>query len=205
MKRILLISLTLTILLGVACTETTGPEPPTYFGLTPSQCIYYLEQAFNDRDIGIFEKQLSPNFIFYFNPSDVGENVGGYTIPSSWDFDHIRRAVWNMVRPYDEGGAYQITMDLPEGDVGDPPEGATTYTASNIGLSLLVMFDEENGLIVNKGLLEFVFEKADNDGEDYWRIKDWRDFTYSKKGIESASLGPILATFYAKDPLDPTR
>ncbi|MCP4231786.1 MAG: hypothetical protein GY771_16780 [bacterium] len=197
MRRILLLSLSLTVLLGVACKDPVAPEP-TYFGLTPSQCIYYLEQAFNDRDIGIFEKQFSPNFIFYFNEDDIGNEVNEYTIPETWDFDHFRHAVWNMLRPFDEDGAYEVSLELPEDNVGSPPDDAAEYT-SNIPFSILVMIDEENGLLANKGSQEFVFEKTDNDGEDYWRIKDWLDSSYFKSS--TTTMGTILAYWYSLNPL----
>jgi len=199
MKRILLITLALAVLLGVACKDPVAPEP-TYYASSPVQCISYLEQAFNDRDISIFEKQLSPDFTFYFNEADVGKEVNDYTIPESWDYDHERRAVWNIFRPYDEGGAYDVSMQLSENDVGTPPEGATEYTAENIGISLLVMVDEDIGYITNKGTLMFNFEKANNGTEDYWRITDWRDVTYAGKRT-GYSLGEMKAYYYAMNQL----
>jgi hypothetical protein len=203
MKRILLISLALAVLLGAACKETTEPEVPDYYGATPVDCIHYLELSFNARDIGIFEKQLSPNFTFYFNPSDYGVDVNGYIIPPTWDYDHMRRAVWNMVRPYDQEGAYDISMQLPENDIGTPPEGATEYTADNISVNLLTMIDENNGMIAG-GTLGFTFEKTNNGGKDYWRLTDWRYFFPGVKGIESWTFGALLASWYAINPLDPT-
>lgn len=205
MKRILLISLSLTVLLGVACKEdTVTPDPQDYYGASPIQCISYLELSFNARDISIFEKQLADDFTFWFSPLDVGHDVNGYIIPPTWDYDHLRRAVWNMVRPFNEGGAYDVSMQLSENDIGTPPEGATEYTADNIGFSLLVMVDGYNGFIANIGTLEFTFEKANNGSENYWRLTDWRDYTYVGKGTESSSLGEIFAYFYSINPLDPT-
>ncbi|MCP4231787.1 MAG: hypothetical protein GY771_16785 [bacterium] len=199
MKRFLLISLSLTILLGVACKDPIAPEP-TYFGLTPSQCIYYLEQAFNDRGISIFEIQLSPGVVFYFGPYDIGDYVNGYKIPETWDFDHIRRATWNIIRPYESGGAFDVSMDLSEGDVGAPPEGATEYTAEDISTNVLIMTDENTGILVSMGTLEFAFEKTNNREVDYWRINELRDHTgFYRKG--SWSLGALLAYFYALNPL----
>jgi len=202
MKRILIISLSLAVLLGVACKDPVAPEP-TYYASSPVQCISYLEQAFNDRDISIFEKQLSPDFTFYFNEADVGKEVNDYTIPESWDYDHERRAVWNIFRPYDEGGAYDVSMQLSENDVGTPPEGATEYTASNIGISLLVMFTNTDGAIANKGVLDFTFEKTSGDNGDYWRLIEWKDGTYAfgEKTLEPMSLGEMKAYYYAMAPL----
>ncbi|MCP4231479.1 MAG: hypothetical protein GY771_15205, partial [bacterium] len=70
MKRILLISLALTVLLGAACKETIEPEPqPDYTSDTPEECIYNLELSFNTADIALYKAILSPTFTFYFNPS----------------------------------------------------------------------------------------------------------------------------------------
>jgi hypothetical protein len=94
-------------------------------------------------------------------------------------------------------------MQLPEGDIGAPPEGVTEYTASNIGVSLLVMVDEDNGFFANMGILEFVFEKTNNAGDEYWRITEWKDYTHTQniKSGEPMSLGGVKAYFYAMDPL----
>jgi hypothetical protein len=191
MRRVLLITLALTILPGTACKEVVDPGPqPDYTADTPEECIYNLELSFNTRDIALYESILSPNFTFYFNPTDVGSDVNGYVIPSSWGYEDDWISTDNMFTE-----AYEITMELPEGDVGDPPADATTYTASNISISLLVMIDADNGYIANKGTCEFTFEKVRNDDGVYWVIKDWRDFTYAKKGSESTSLGEIKAAF----------
>ena len=205
MKRILLISLALAVLLGVACNETTEPEGPGVYGATPAECIGNVELSFNDRDISIFEIQLASDFTFSFNPNDVGEEVNGYIIPETWDYNHIKRAVSNLFRPSAEGGAYDISLQLPENDVGEPPEGATEYTAPDIQLSLLVMFDANSGLIANKGTLTFSFMNIPAGETDQWFITGLEDYTYASKGVESASLGEILANFYAANPLEPTR
>ncbi len=191
MKRILLISLSLAVLLGVACKETIEPGPGVdTTPETPSECIYNLEYAFNSRDIALYKLVLSPDFTFYFNPSDVGKDVDGYTIPASWSYAEDTAATANMFTL-----AYDISMVLPEDSIGDPPEGATTYTAENIAISLHVMIDGYNGFIANKGTCEYTFNKVSDGDESYWVIKDWRDFTYAKKGAESASLGEIKASF----------
>jgi hypothetical protein len=141
---------------------------------SPSNVIYNLDLAYNKRDINLYKQCLSPQFTFYFNPIDVGKDVDGYVIPTSWGYEEDWTATQNM---FDL--AYDIKMSLSENDVETPPEGATTYTAENIGVSLLVMVDANNGFIANKGTLEFNFETYDSNGQTYWRIKDWRDFTYA--------------------------
>ncbi len=189
MRRIILIAVLTSVLFAMSCTNTTTPDP-VYFPTSPEECIYYLELAYNSRDIIMYKAILTPDFTFYFNPIDVGKDVDGYIIPDSWDYDEDTTATGNMYRM-----AYDISMQLPENDIGTPPEGATEYTADNIGISLLVMVDADNGFIANNGTVEFTFVKVDDGGEGYWIIKDWRDFTFAKKGTDSASLGGIKATF----------
>ncbi len=141
---------------------------------SPENVIYNLELAYNKRDINLYKQCLSPQFTFYFNPIDVGNDADGYIIPSSWGYEEDWTATQNMFTR-----AYDISMQLPEHLIDDPPDGATTYTAENITVSLLVMVNADNGFIANRGTLEFNFETYDSNGKTYWRIKDWRDFTYA--------------------------
>lgn len=194
MRRILLIFVLVSVLVALSCKDPVSPDP-VYFPASPEECVYYLEKAFNSRDIVMFKAILTPDFTFWFNPIDVGSDVHGYIIPASWDYDEENRAIGNMYRT-----AYDISMQLPENDIGTPPEGATEYTASDIGVSLVVMENEENGFIANRGTLEFTFEKTNNGGEYYWRLTDWKDYTHTGKS-RSRSLGETKAYFYALDPL----
>ncbi|MCP4231482.1 MAG: hypothetical protein GY771_15220 [bacterium] len=130
MRRILLISISLAVLLGVACKETIGPGPesdPDYTSDTPEECIYNLEYSFDNTDIGLYEAVLSRDFTFYFNPSDVGRDVDGYIIPDSWSYEEDWAATNNMYN-----NAYSIDLNLAEERVGNPPFGVTEYTAPNI-------------------------------------------------------------------------
>lgn len=163
-------------LAGAGC--IFDPTPPGDTGevrepTTPENVIYNLELSYDTRDIQLYKQCLSENFTFYFNPTDVGSDVNGYVIPSSWGYEDDWTSADNMFK-----NAYEITMELPEGDVGEAGPNDTTYTAPNISISLLVMVDADNGFIANKGTLEFVFVK-DPDNPNYWVIKDWRDFTYA--------------------------
>ncbi len=203
MKRILLISLSLAVLLGASCKETTEPEGPGIYGATPAECIYNLELSFNDRDISIFEIQLAPDFTFWFKYTDVGDNTNGYTIPETWDFVHIKRAVWNIVRPYSDEGAYSVSLQLPENDIGTPPEGDSEYTAEDITVMAIVYIDENTGILVDGGSLEFRFKKTNIDGLDYWHIDELRDNS-GDHGKGAWSLGAMMAYWYALNPLDPT-
>ena len=54
---------------------------------------------------------------------------------------------------------------------------------------------EDNGWIVNHGYCEYTFVKVNQGGDEYWVIKDWRDFTFTKKGTDGCTLGTIKASF----------
>lgn len=152
--------------------DDTSPGDPTVPD-SPRNVVYNLELAYNTRDVNLYKQCLSPQFTFYFNQQDVGNDIDGYIIPTSWGYQEDWEATENMFTQ-----AYDISMQLPENDIGTPLEGETEYTAENITVSLLVMVDENNGFIANKGYLEFNFETYESSGKTYWRIKDWRDFTY---------------------------
>ncbi|MCP4231788.1 MAG: hypothetical protein GY771_16790 [bacterium] len=190
MKRILLISLTLSVLLGVACKDPVAPVVGNGAG-SPRDCIELLVRAINGGNIAGYRTLLAPDYTFYFNDADVGDEVDGYTIPETWDLDEESAAMGNM---FDE--AYYITCTIPLSDIGDPPDGGDTFTATEIPISLLVMLDADNGLIANKGNIEFAFEKVTEGDGYYWRITGWHDFTFAKKGVESVSLGEMKVIYY---------
>jgi hypothetical protein len=151
-----------------------GPGEDPVVPDSPENVIYNLEIAYNKRDINLYKQCLSPQFTFYFNPIDVGNDVNGYEIPTSWGYEEDWTATQNMFT-----FAYDISMWLPANDIGTPPDGASSYNVDNISVSLLVMVDADNGFIANLGTVEFTFETYDSNGKTYWRVKDWRDFTFA--------------------------
>jgi hypothetical protein len=74
--------------------------------------------------------------------------------------------------------AYNISLSIPTGRVGEPTPEENTYRAENISISLLVMIDELNGFIAEGGYCNFEFEKYKNEqSQDRWRLKAWWDRT----------------------------
>ncbi len=175
----ILVALSLT-----ACDEPTGPT--TLF--SPRECLFNVEKSFNMRDINFYELNLSPNFIFYFNPNDVGQEVGGFTIPVSWGYEKDTAAVKNMFVE-----AYDISCSILEGGVEDPPEDAVTFTVNDIEMSFLLMVESQNGYIA-QGTCDFEFRRTEENGQYIWVIEEWRDFTFNKE-VEPRSFGGIKAMF----------
>ncbi len=187
-------------LLALSCGEEEGVSPQKPERLEPTSPVNVLknvELAFNHRDVDLLKAMLSTNFVFYFDPRDVGQSPPGshYIIPESWTRDEFLAAVNNMFRK-----AYSINLAIPTGGVGTPGENETTYRADNIPLSILVMVDELNGFIADRGYCNFEFERYYSPaGKKYWRVTKWWDRTsegYDEHpGVSPSSLGRILALF----------
>lgn len=137
-------------------------------------CLKNIERSYNDRNINLYKVCLSPNFIFYFNPNDIGQNPSGnYVIPESWNYTEDWNATSNMFQE-----AYKIYLTIPTSGIADPQPGENSFNADNISIDLTVMETADKGYKVGGGFCNFEFEKFKNDeGEDRWRIKNWWDFT----------------------------
>ncbi len=188
-------------LLALSCGEEEGVSPQKPEGLEPTSPAYVLknvELTFNHRDINLLKAMLSANFVFYFDPRDVGQSPPGskYVIPESWSRDEFLTAVNNMFRK-----AYSISLSISTGHVGTPGENETKYKAENISLSLLVMIDSLNGYRADEGYCNYEFERyTTQEGKKYWRLTGWWDRTSEgmdeNPGISPSSLGRILAMYY---------
>ena len=154
-----------------------GTPPPeddeTTAGLgSPAGVVEYIEDAYIVRNIEDYKECLSPNFTFYFNPLDVGKEVGDYIIEESWGYDEEIGAIENM---FDQ--AYDIEIDLVGKQVGDPEPNDDKYKAYNVQINLLVMVDATTGFRAN-GFVDFEFESYNGEkGEKLWRVLNWWDKT----------------------------
>ncbi len=187
-------------LLPLACGEEEGitrPRIPVPNPVYPADVIENVEHSFNQKDIDLLKKCLSSEFVFYFDPDDVGQKPPGkeYIIPTSWSYTEFWKASYNMF-----GKAYDVNLSIPTSRIGIPGENETTYKAENVSLSLLVMVDEYNGFIADGGYCDFAFEAYYNEQkEKRWHLTGWWDFTSVRAdrlpGLEATSLGRILALF----------
>ena len=200
MKKIILAAIALTVL-ALACGEEEGVTPPNadyrVLPASPRAVLVNVETAFNRRDINLLKAMLSENFVFHFDPDDVGQNppVGHYIIPETWSYTEFWQAVEHLLEK-----AYAISLTIPTASVGKPGPEETTYDAENINIKILVMVDEVNGYLGNNGYCNFRFERYDGSGgTKLWRLAGWWDNTSASgdanPGVAPTSLGRVLALY----------
>ena len=195
MNRIISLALALA-LLALSCGDEEGITRPPPSNL-PADVLESVETSFDRRDIDLLKRCLSPDFIFYFDPDDVGQKPPGstYVIPTSWSYTEFWSAAARMFHL-----AYAISLNIPTSRIGIPGERQTEYQVDNVNISLLVMVNELNGFIADGGYCNFAFEAYYNEKEGKrWRLTGWWDFTsvYADEtpGLEPTSLGKILALY----------
>ncbi|HUU57119.1 MAG TPA: hypothetical protein VMW93_07245, partial [bacterium] len=185
---------------ALACGEEPGVTPNEDYRLVPTSpraVLVNVETAFNRRDINLLKAMLSPNFVFYFDPDDVGQNPpeSEYEVPVFWSDLDFKAAARKMFK-----AAYSISLTIPTASVGEPEPNATVYKAENVNIKLLVMVDGLNGYLADKGYCNFEFERYDGSGgKKFWRLTKWWDNTNwsrdANPGVAPTSLGKILALY----------
>jgi hypothetical protein len=193
----LFIGLIVIAFLALACgeEEVTGPqEPDRYMPTSPANVLKNVELAFDNRDINLLTAMLSTEFVFYFDPRDVGRNIGGYIIPESWSYDEFRDAAANLF-----SRAYSINLTIDVGHVGEPAPGKKSYNAPDVKTSLLVMVDDVSGFL-GEGFGDYGFEiYRGKTGREFWRLIKWADHRYrggdASPANKVASVGIILAYY----------
>jgi len=188
-------------LAALSCEETpTEPPPnPPLANISPANVLGNVEISFNRRDLEVLKSALSRNFVFYFDPDDVGQSPPGsnYIIPESWTYTDFTGAVANMFE-----NAHSISLQINKSAVGTPGENETTYKAENVTINLLVMIDELNGFRAGDyGYCNYAFERYDGEGgKKLWRLTGWWDRTAQPRGDAFAggaptSVGRVLALY----------
>ena len=199
MKRFIMLCGGVALVAALACEDrvhapTPTPEPTG--AESPAEALEAVELSFDERAIKVLASALSENFVFHFDPRDVGQSPPGseYVIPMSWSYTEFWQALNNMFRR-----AYSINLSITTSGVGTPGENETTYKAENVNISLLVMVTELNGYIANGGYCNYEFERYEASGKKYWRLTKWWDrtseFFDGYPGLEPASLGRVLALY----------
>lgn len=200
MKRMLLLAAALALTTLACFEEEETPPPPTQFEpSSPVNVLKNVAASFNQRDINLIKAMLSENFVFHFDPRDVGGSPPGkpnIIIPESWSYTEFWNVLNNMFAK-----AYSIDLKIPTTRIGTPGKNETTYFAENINLSLLVMLDSLNGYIAQQGYCNFEFERYEAAaGKKCWRLTGWWDRTSqgydANPGAEPSSIGRVLAIFY---------
>jgi hypothetical protein len=187
---ILIVVFTLVTLIGCK-DDTITPQ-----GNTPSYVLELVGESFNRRGISVLDGVLSTDFVFYFDPNDVGNDVEGFIIPVSWGRDSHMEACGNMF-----DNAYSIDFNIVTNGIEDPKEATTTFETNDVQIDIRVMVDSVNGFRA-KGVCDFEFTNDTSAGYDDWKVSTWYDRTSrpSSVGLLSnespATLGSILAGFY---------
>ena len=152
------------------------PVPPVTAPVmtNPVNVLKNVVIAYNQKNIDLYKKALSPDFVFYFDARDVGQSPPGskYIIPESWSYTEDWQTTSNMFQK-----AYSINLSITTTKVGEPDPGENTYQADNVPISLLVMVDELNGYIADKGYCNYEFESYTAGDKKLWRLKKWWDRT----------------------------
>lgn len=186
-------------LLGLACfnEEESPPAPKRFEPSSPVNVLKNVEMSFNRRDVNLLSAMLSPGFVFYFDPRDVGQYPPGsrYPIPESWTRAEFLKAVTNM---FDK--AYSISLSIETDNVGEPRPEETEYYVENVPAELLVMLNELDGFIAESAST-FEFERylAEGGGK-HWRLTGWRDrggyYDERYAALTPSTIGNVLAVFY---------
>ncbi len=196
MNRTISLALALA-LLPLACGEEEPPPPPPPVN-TPVGVLTYIEVSFNQRNIDLLKRSLSPNFVYYTDPGEIGRPRPEGTPcrpPPIYSFTEFWHIAYNMFN-----SAYAINLSISTGGVGEPGPEETTFRAGDVNVSLLVMVDENRGYLADEGYCHFEFEKYKNEqGQDVWRLTNWWDNTEGggeePPGIEHVPLWYILSLY----------
>jgi hypothetical protein len=179
-------------------TVINGDIPVTPDYSSPAKVLETVELSFNELNVDYLKRSLSENFVFYTDPGEIGRpkpDGSQYRPPLSYSFTEFWNIAYNMFN-----AAYSVSLSISTGGVGEPDPEDTTFRADKVGLSLLVMVDENNGYIADKGYCHFEFEKYKNEkGQDSWWITKWWDDTEgggeAPAGVERVPLWYILSLY----------
>lgn len=200
MRRFPIVILAATVLLFFNACDDEGTTPPDDGDgdgggggalTTPLGTLEAFRDALNGQNTSGLDGLLTGGFTFYFDEDDVGETVGDYTIPASWNGSVFLCAVGNMLK-----SAYSVSFYFDESDVGEPLAGETTYETGEVGISLTVMVDSTNGYAVT-GPMTFRFWLDSLTEDEVWLLSNMKDFT--SYGRENESFGKILAFYYQQE------
>jgi hypothetical protein len=151
---------------------------------TPGKTLESLAWVWTeDREINNYSALLTSDYLFYWDPNDVGSMTpGGYQIPQSWSGQEDIEATGNMFAQ-----AYDIRLEvLNAGDYDDPNIPGDFYRANNALLQFYLWPDDADFYYMATGPCDFEFRKVG----DEWLISAW----YDRSGGEQ-SLGALRAQY----------
>jgi hypothetical protein len=109
-KKVIIAPVAIALLL-LACGEegVTPTEPERLEPTSPVNVLKNVAISFNQRDINLLKAMLGPNFVFYFDPRDVGQNPpeSHYVIPESWNRGEFIEAVNDLYKK-----AFRVSLSI---------------------------------------------------------------------------------------------
>jgi hypothetical protein len=171
------------------------PAAPDY--ASPPKVLKTVELSFNERNIDNLKGALSRTFVFYSRPEEIGRpppDLDSPRPPPSYGYTEFWNIAYNISR-----AAYSVSLTIKTAGVGEPAPEENAYYADDVGLSLLVMADEERGYLA-RGYGAFAFEKyRDEQNRELWRLSKWWDKTEhggeAPEGVEPVPFWYILSLY----------
>lgn len=183
---------TAAVLLAVSTTaclfseEATAP-PKNPANSEPKYVLANLQYSFNHRDEENLQACLGADFVFYFDPTDVGRIAGeNYLIPASWGKADLKRAARNIFER-----AQTLSFSVAWENLGTPGEEVEYVLKENVAAELVVTL-EGNVVYRGTGSGDFGFSK---EAPETWKLAKWQDGT-GPGAEEVSNLGFLLASFY---------
>ena len=127
MRYLILFSLTAVLGFGflLGCDNTLLPiENPPSDTTTPTGVAKSVETAINNNEMDSYMSLLSADYVFYFDPVEVGTVVDGRTIPETWDRDTDTAKI-----SYTITNGVELIVNIDESGIGQPGKGSYSSPA----------------------------------------------------------------------------
>jgi hypothetical protein len=188
---LMIVALAGALLLACGEEDVTDPKTPEYrIPNSPVNVLKNIRLSFNVKGYNGFRECLSPDFVFYFNPNDVGQTVEGYKIPVSWNRVEMLAAIKNMFNK-----AYDINLNIPTTGVGTPGSEDTTWRVDNVTITLVLLTEPGVGYRIGAGYCNFEFERYEVNNNYRWRLITWWDYTSESRDGTPETLGKLLTLY----------
>lgn len=164
-------AITLVALLYGCSQDPTSPTPTAWYKRTePRYVLADVAIALREGNRAGIEACLAPDFVFYFDPAEIGKTYAGYTVPVYWD-----RAAFVAA-----GEAFLSEVDSMDVDnewetCGTPAAGETTYYSPNHSFWAEVIMRGGTGYRLDEGQCHYAFMRDD---AGKWALTKWWDRTY---------------------------
>jgi len=162
---------TLTGFSGCSRAPTAPSSTPSWYERTqPRYALADVEIAINSFDRAQLEACLAADFVYYFDPAEIGEQYNGYTVPVFWDRDTFVAAVDAFI---EHTASVEVNTAWQTCEAPAPAE--TTYYAANFPFLATVIADNGAGYRLDEGNCNYAFER---DARGKWTLAKWWDRTY---------------------------